>query len=69
MTQTTQTLSTMYVLKVHGKHNLKFKTKHPSELYLKKVAEALISSPESNFMGYEIKQSNQANEVMLSSND
>lgn len=62
-------VSSMYVLKVHGRHNLTFKTKHPDEDYLKKVAEQLITAPDSHFTTYEIKQSNQANDMILSSID
>ncbi|PLA75322.1 hypothetical protein CYQ88_01785 [Hydrogenovibrio sp. SC-1] len=53
-----------YVLKVSGKHNLVFKTKHNDSDYLTKVAKDLIDQPDGHFTQFEIHPSDHANGEM-----
>lgn len=53
-----------FVLKVYGKHNLMFKTKHKDLDYLKKVGEELISQKDTDYTHYEIHFNSEANEEM-----
>jgi hypothetical protein len=57
-----------FVLKVYGKHNLTFKAKHHDSVYLKKVAEQLISIKDTDFTHYEIHFNSEANEEMTEPN-
>ncbi|MDX1795509.1 MAG: hypothetical protein R3219_02185 [Hydrogenovibrio sp.] len=54
----------VYVLKVFGKHNLVFKTKHEDPEYLKKVGEELITQKDTHFTTYEIVYTYEANEEL-----
>lgn len=53
-----------FVLKVSGKHNLVFKTKHNDAEYLKKVAQDLIENQAGHFSQFEIHPSDHANGEM-----
>ncbi|MDG4813556.1 hypothetical protein P8629_11105 [Hydrogenovibrio sp. 3SP14C1] len=53
-----------FVLKVKGKHNLIFKTKHNDPEYLKKVGEELVAQEDGHFTEYEVHRSDHANKEM-----
>ena len=59
-------MKTPFILIVHGKHRLVFKTAHKNRDYLQQMGDTLLRQKDSNFLDYQIITADNVRQILTS---